>query len=172
LYRTHVVTFPTFSYNAASKAKRAQKDKKAKYGSVQGKTHLTPKQEGTIWTALVNRLRKEDQLPAIAFTLSRNRCDQNARNLTHMDLTTGESQKNFIRQFFDRSIQNLKEPDRALRQVKLTLLYFAVVKPYHCHTSLLNGLILWPYFCTFGLIFRLVNSSFNEEWHLLGYYAE
>ncbi|PNF35853.1 hypothetical protein B7P43_G09406 [Cryptotermes secundus] len=103
-------------YDLAHTVKQTQKKQKAKYGSKEGKAHLTPKQEATIWTVFVAQLRKEDKLPAVAFTLSRHRCDQNARNLTTVDLTTG-SEKSFIHRFFNKSIQNLKEPDRALPQV-------------------------------------------------------
>lgn len=122
---TCMVSFSTFSYNLACEAKQPQKTQKAKYGSKEGKAHLTPKQEATIWTTFITQLTKEDKLPAVAFTLSRHRCDQNARNLTTVDLTT-KSQKSFIHRFFNKSIQNLKEPDRALPQVKHTLMYFTV----------------------------------------------
>lgn len=120
-----MVSFSTFSYNLARAAKQAQKAQKAKYGSKEGKAHLTPKQEATIWTTFVTQLRKEDKLPAVAFTLSRQRCDQNARNLTSVDFTTG-SDKSLIHRFFNKSIQNLKETDRALPQVKHTFMYFTV----------------------------------------------
>lgn len=125
LCHTCMVVFSTFSYDLAHTAKQTQKKQKAKYGSKEGKAHLTPKQEATIWTVFVAQLRKEDKLPAVAFTLSRQRCDQNARNLTTVDLTTG-SEKSFIHRFFNKSIQNLKEPDRALPQVKHTFMYFTV----------------------------------------------
>jgi superfamily II RNA helicase len=157
-----MVTFSTFSYIEANSAKQGLKGQKPKYGSMKGKTHLTPKQEATIWTELVNHLSKEDRLPAVAFTLSRNRCDQNAENLTTVDLTSG-SEKNLIHRFFNRSIQNLKEPDRALRQVKHTFMHFTVAKFYQLckYTSLLNIVILLSYFCNFCLIFISVYSSFH-----------
>jgi antiviral helicase SKI2 len=140
-----MVTFSTFSYSKAVSAKQGQKAQKAKYGSMQGKAHLTPKQEATIWTGLVNQLSKEDRLPAVAFTLSRNRCDQNSKNLTTVDLTTG-SEKNSVHRFFNRSIQHLKEPDRALRQVKHTFMHFTVAKIYQLHrVNILHCLILLFY---------------------------
>lgn len=117
--------FFTFSYDLARTVKQTQKNQKAKYGSKEGKTHLTPKQEATIWTVFVAQLRKENKLPAVAFTLSRHRCDQNARNLTTVDLTT-KSEKSSILRFFNKSIQNLKEPDKTLPQVKHTFMYFTV----------------------------------------------
>lgn len=83
---------------------------------------MTKKQEETIWVGLVNHLEQQDKLPVIAFTLSRNRCDQNSKSLTSVDLTTN-SEKNFIRKFFDRSIQNLKKPDQLLPQVYILYSY-------------------------------------------------
>jgi Superfamily II RNA helicase len=80
---------------------------------------LTQKQEATIWVGLVNHLEQQDKLPVVAFTLSRNRCDQNSSGLTSVDLTT-KSEKNFIQKFFKRSIQNLKQ-DKDLPQVNHTL---------------------------------------------------
>jgi antiviral helicase SKI2 len=108
--------FNTFSYNDAIEAKKARQSAKKGYGPKEVKVHLTKKQEETIWVGLVNHLEQHDKLPIIAFTLSRDRCDQNSRSLTSVDLTT-KSEKNFIRKFFDRSIQNLKQPDRLLPQV-------------------------------------------------------
>lgn len=84
---------------------------------------MTPKQEATIWIGLLDHLKQQDKLPIVAFTLSRNRCDQNSKSLSSVDLTT-ESEKNFILKFFNRSIQNLKGSDRALPQVKYTLCVF------------------------------------------------
>lgn len=83
---------------------------------------MTKKQEETIWVGLVNHLEQQNKLPVIAFTLSRNRCDQNSGSLTSVDLTT-KRDKYFIRKFFDRSIQNLKEPDQLLPQVYILYSY-------------------------------------------------
>ena len=83
---------------------------------------MTQKQEQTVWVGLVNHLEQQDKLPVIAFTLSRNRCDQNSRSLTSVDLTT-RHEKHSIQKFFDRSIQNLKEPDQLLPQVYILYSY-------------------------------------------------
>ncbi|XP_021923108.1 helicase SKI2W isoform X2 [Zootermopsis nevadensis] len=80
------------------------------------KTHLTSKQEATLWVQFLYHLKKLDKLPVVAFTLSRNRCDQNSKKLTSLDLTTS-SEKYFILKFFNRSIQNLKQQDRILPQI-------------------------------------------------------
>lgn len=83
---------------------------------------MTQKQEETIWVGLVNHLEQQDMLPVIVFTLSRNRCDKNSGSLTSVDLTT-KNEKNSIRKFFNRSIQNLKEPDQCLPQVYILYSY-------------------------------------------------
>lgn len=83
---------------------------------------MTRKQEETIWVGLVNHLKQQDKLPVIAFTLSRGRCDKNSESLTSVDLTT-KTEKYFIQKFFDRSIQNLKEPDQLLPQVYILYSY-------------------------------------------------
>lgn len=109
--------------------KKARQSTKKGYGPKEGKVHLTQKQEETIWVGLVNHLEQHDKLPIIAFTLSRDRCDQNSKGLTSVDLTT-KSEKNFIRKFFDRSIQNLKQPDQLLPQVYFIFIYFTVGNLY------------------------------------------
>lgn len=53
----------------------------------------------------------------MAFTLSRNRCDNNANMLSNIDLTTKE-EKHHIRMFFKKSISRLKDDDQQLPQVR------------------------------------------------------
>lgn len=62
-------------------------------------------------------LRKKDQLPVVAFTFSRNRCDENASMLTTIDLTT-TTEKSEIHVFFQKCISRLKGTDRQLPQVR------------------------------------------------------
>lgn len=64
-------------------------------------------------------LRKKDQLPMVAFTFSRNRCDDNASMLTTIDLTT-TTEKSEIHVFFQKCISRLKGTDRQLPQVRET----------------------------------------------------
>lgn len=52
----------------------------------------------------------------MAFTFSRAKCDQNAYNLTSVDLTI-EREKHRIYKFFDECIKTLKEPDRNIPQI-------------------------------------------------------
>lgn len=77
---------------------------------------MNPKAEQTMWVAFIDHLKQKDKLPVVAFTLSRNRCDQNAENLMSVDLTTAK-EKGHIRLFFHKCLQRLKEPDRILPQV-------------------------------------------------------
>ncbi|KAK9710987.1 DEAD/DEAH box helicase [Popillia japonica] len=50
-----------------------------------------PQQEKTLWSALVDHLKRNDLLPVVAFTFSRVKCDMNAKNLsqTQRSLTGG-----------------------------------------------------------------------------------
>ncbi|XP_062536304.1 superkiller complex protein 2 [Armigeres subalbatus] len=74
------------------------------------------KQEQTLWVGLIHHLEKNKKMPVVAFTLSRNRCDNNANALMSCDLTT-PSEKYFINSFFQLCLQKLKPPDRILPQV-------------------------------------------------------
>ncbi|XP_026314967.1 helicase SKI2W [Hyposmocoma kahamanoa] len=107
-------------YNEAKDAKKAREDKneyKKNFGPKGGnKQFNNPKAEQTMWVAFIDHLRLHDKLPVVAFTLSRNRCDQNAENLMSVDLTTAK-EKSHIKSFFQRCLQRLKEPDRKLPQV-------------------------------------------------------
>ncbi|XP_026272227.1 helicase SKI2W [Frankliniella occidentalis] len=72
--------------------------------------------EKTMWIALVDHLRKREELPVVAFTLSRNRCDNNAEELRSLDLTVG-TEKAKINGFIHRCIQQLQDADKNLPQV-------------------------------------------------------
>lgn len=75
-----------------------------------------PAQEKNLLIALLDHLKKQDQLPVVAFTFSRNRCDQNAALLTSVDLVTAE-EKGRIHQFFQKCVSKLKGSDQKLPQV-------------------------------------------------------
>lgn len=70
-----------------------------------------------MWLSLLSLLRRRDQLPVVAFTFSRNRCDEHASMLTTADLTTG-AEKSEIHVFFHKCISRLKGTDRQLPQVR------------------------------------------------------
>ncbi|XP_059053154.1 superkiller complex protein 2 [Achroia grisella] len=114
----HDGQFQLRGYNEAVAAKKAREsDNKKSFGPKGGKQYSNPKADQTMWVAFIDHLRQKDKLPVVAFTLSRNRCDQNAENLMSVDLTTAK-EKGHIRSFFLRCLQRLKEPDRVLPQVK------------------------------------------------------
>ncbi|GBP54351.1 Helicase SKI2W [Eumeta japonica] len=109
--------FQLRGYNEAVAAKKSREtEHKKNFGPKGGKQFLNPKAEQTMWIAFVHHLKENDKLPVVAFTLSRNRCDQNAENLLSLDLTTAR-EKSYIHHFFQKCLQRLKEPDRKLPQV-------------------------------------------------------
>ncbi|KAJ8963290.1 hypothetical protein NQ318_018757 [Aromia moschata] len=77
---------------------------------------MTQAQEKNLWSGLVDHLKRNDLLPVVAFTFSRQKCDVNASNLTNLDLTT-QKEKAHINMFFNRCIRCLKEPDQNIPQV-------------------------------------------------------
>lgn len=74
------------------------------------------KQEKTMWVALIDHLRRREELPVVAFTLSRNRCDNNAEELRSLDLTL-PNEKPKIDGFIHRCVQQLQDADKNLPQV-------------------------------------------------------
>lgn len=99
-----------------AKAKKVQKEFQKNFGS-RTANHLNPKQEETMWVGLIDHLERNNRLPVVAFTLSRNRCDSNAEALKSRDLTNA-TEKFKIHSFFQRCLQKLKSEDRELPQVK------------------------------------------------------
>lgn len=87
-------------------------------------TFINPKHEVQIWQTLIDTLRQKDEndkneLPIIAFSLSRAKCDHYVRSLESLDLATA-SESSYIRHFFNKSLSKLKPEDQMLPQV-LTL---------------------------------------------------
>ncbi|KAK5649054.1 hypothetical protein RI129_003946 [Pyrocoelia pectoralis] len=116
----HNETFRLEGYNEAKGSLVKAKDRKQGNSNTSSaapqKTFYNPRQEQTMWTGLVDHLSKNKLLPVVAFTFSRNKCDQNARNLRHLDLTTAH-EKHYINSFFNRCIACLKPPDRDIPQI-------------------------------------------------------
>lgn len=114
--------FSVTGYRAAVAAK--DRDRAPTAGSVHKSfrphaQHMSAKQEQNMLIGLVDHLRRNDKLPVVVFTLSRNRCDRNLQALQSVDLCTGkESGYNYY--FVQKCVQQLKPEDRALPQV-LTL---------------------------------------------------
>eukprot|EP00092_Neocalanus_flemingeri_P012872 GFUD01013868.1.p1 GENE.GFUD01013868.1~~GFUD01013868.1.p1 ORF type:complete len:1217 (-),score=318.10 GFUD01013868.1:148-3798(-) len=107
-------------HNKALIAKKERESKgKQAYGAKGVRDRVGLQQEKGIWITLIDHLQRQDKLPVVAFTLSRNRCDQTANALTSLDLTTN-MEKSDIHHFINKCVARLKGPDRKLPQV-LTL---------------------------------------------------
>ena len=110
----------TFRQEGYLKAVMAKKERECKskqqYGAKGVKDRVGPQQEKNIWITLVDHLSRKDKLPVVAFTLSRNRCDQNANLLTSLDLTSS-IEKGDIHHFINKCVARLKGTDRKLPQV-------------------------------------------------------
>ena len=79
--------------------------------------------------SLIHSLQLSDKLPVVAFTFSRNRCDDNANSLSTTDLLPTALEKSKVHVFFERSILRLKGSDSKLPQVfKNTTLLCPVFK--------------------------------------------
>ncbi|XP_016847296.2 superkiller complex protein 2 isoform X1 [Anolis carolinensis] len=111
-------TFLTKGYYDAVEAKKERASKHSQTFGAKQPMHAGagPGQDKNIWLSLIDMLRKKDQLPVVAFTFSRNRCDENASMLTTVDLTT-TTEKSEIHVFFQKCISRLKGTDRQLPQV-------------------------------------------------------
>jgi len=109
-----------FLQSGHTRAVTAKKERESKgkqgYGSKGVKDRVGPQQEKNIWLTLIDHLQRKDKLPVVAFTLSRNRCDQTANTLSSLDLTTS-MEKSDIHHFINKCISRLKGNDRKLPQV-------------------------------------------------------
>ncbi|XP_072890914.1 superkiller complex protein 2 [Hemitrygon akajei] len=109
--------FLTKGYYAAVDAKKERASKHSQtFGAKQPTHYGGPSQDKSVWLSLIDVLRKKDNLPVVAFTFSRNRCDENANMLTTVDLTSAV-EKSEIHVFFQKCISRLKGTDRELPQV-------------------------------------------------------
>ncbi|XP_053683863.1 SKI2 subunit of superkiller complex protein [Sabethes cyaneus] len=108
-------TFLNDGYRKAKETSMAKLAKNIAKNSYR-QNQFNHKQEQTLWIGLIEHLQKTDKLPVVAFTLSRNRCDNNANALISCDLTTAR-EKYFITSFFQSCLQRLKPPDRVLPQI-------------------------------------------------------
>ena len=132
-------TFVTKGYMAAMEAKKSKEKTDSKPTNAagpptKGKGSSAPVQRPTgggsrskgwgaaqdknLLIALLDHLKKNEKLPVVAFTFSRNRCDQNASLLSSVDLVTAE-EKGRIHQFFQKCISRLKGSDQKLPQVTI-----------------------------------------------------
>ncbi|ESO92823.1 hypothetical protein LOTGIDRAFT_232926 [Lottia gigantea] len=110
--------FLTTGYNKAMEAKKERATKRSQSFGAKVNRGANPSQEKNIWLSVIEMLKKKDKLPAVAFTFSKRKIDENAYHLQSLDLTS-TSEKNEIHVFFQKSINKLKAPDRTLPQVIL-----------------------------------------------------
>ncbi|XP_062514975.1 superkiller complex protein 2-like [Corticium candelabrum] len=109
--------FLTKGYQRAVDAKKARETKSSAGFGTKGPLHGGNfKQDKNIFLSLINKLKKDDRLPVVAFTFSRKRCDENASGLTTIDMTTS-AEKSEITVFFSKSVARLKGTDKQLPQV-------------------------------------------------------
>ncbi|XP_024118054.2 helicase SKI2W-like [Oryzias melastigma] len=109
--------FLTKGYYAAVDAKKERTSKHAQtFGTKNTSQNTTASQDRSVWLALLHFLSQRQQTPVVAFTFSRARCDDNARSLESMDLTTS-IEKAEIHSFFQKSLSRLRGGDRQLPQV-------------------------------------------------------
>ncbi|XP_066065514.1 LOW QUALITY PROTEIN: superkiller complex protein 2 [Chamaea fasciata] len=110
--------FSTQGYYAAVEAKKEQSSKHAQsFGARQ--PHAgghNPGQERGVWLSLLETLRERELLPAVTFTFSRGRCEDQAAALGSLDLLAGP-ERGQVRQFLARCLARLRGSDRRLPQV-------------------------------------------------------
>lgn len=85
-------------------------------GRYQSSNYIHPKHEQQIWLILIDQLKQSNELPIIAFSLSRAKCDNYIRLLESLSLTTG-AEAGVIRTFFSKCLSKLKPEDRIIPQV-------------------------------------------------------
>jgi len=108
--------FVTEGYRAAVRAKKERASKADEQYGPKGTRQGNPKQDRSVWLSVIQMLKKKDQLPVVAFTLSKKKCDQNAEYFRNVDLVSS-SECSHITTFFNRCVSRLKGTDRNLPQV-------------------------------------------------------
>uniref|UniRef100_A0A667X9K1 SKI2 subunit of superkiller complex n=1 Tax=Myripristis murdjan TaxID=586833 RepID=A0A667X9K1_9TELE len=111
--------FLTKGYYNAVDAKKERTSKHAQsFGTKNTSQNTSASQDRPVWLSLLHFLSERQQTPVVAFTFSRTRCDENARSLASMDLTTSV-EKAEIHSFFQKSLSRLRGGDRQLPQILL-----------------------------------------------------
>ncbi|KAJ3609359.1 hypothetical protein NHX12_023882 [Muraenolepis orangiensis] len=106
-------------YYAAVEAKKERTSKHAQsFGTKNTSQHTSANQDKAVWLSLLHFLTSRQQTPVVAFTFSRVRCDDNARSLSSMDMTSS-TEKAEIHSFFHKSLSRLRGADRQLPQILL-----------------------------------------------------
>ncbi|GFO05994.1 helicase ski2w [Plakobranchus ocellatus] len=108
--------FLTSGYSKALEAKKERASKSSQSFGAKGTRPGNPIQDKNTWLSVIEMLKRKDKLPAVAFTFSKKKIEENAGNLQSVDLTTS-SEKSEIHVFFHKCIDRLKGSDRSLPQV-------------------------------------------------------
>lgn len=112
--------FLDINYRAAMQSLQSSKDAGRDKGSKQ-QSEITPafrnvNQERNTWTDVVYMLQKKDLLPAVAFTFSKRKCDENADALSNLDLNSA-SERSAVHVFLANSLSKLQDSDAELPQI-------------------------------------------------------
>ncbi|CAL1541570.1 unnamed protein product [Lymnaea stagnalis] len=110
-------SFITAGYNKAMDAKKERASKNSQSFGAKGTRGGNPMQDKNTWLSVIEMLKKKEKLPAVAFTFSKKKIEENSANLQNVDLTTA-TEKSEIHVFFHKCISKLKGSDRELPQVK------------------------------------------------------
>lgn len=97
-------------------------------------------------------LKKREQLPVVAFTLSKKKCDANADMVRNISMVTMSEQSHIVT-FFNKSMAKLKGTDRELPQV--SLFYFMYKRAYLEISTLVPGSNVFCIFIICGKILFL-----------------
>ncbi|XP_058684615.1 superkiller complex protein 2-like [Poecile atricapillus] len=110
--------FSTQGYYAAVEAKKEQSSKHAQSFGARQPTMGAPNpgQECGVWLSLLQTLRERELLPAVTFTFSRGRCEEQAAALGSLELLSG-AERAQVRLFLTRCLARLRGSDRRLPQV-------------------------------------------------------
>lgn len=98
------------------KAVERKKEMQSKSKAGGPKNYVSSKQDQCTWIGLIDFLKRNNKMPVVAFTLSRNRCDANVASLQSVDLNTAV-EKGAVQKFFLQCLAKLKPPDRTIPQV-------------------------------------------------------
>ncbi|GFS05858.1 helicase SKI2W [Elysia marginata] len=108
--------FLTTGYSKALEAKKERASKSSQSFGAKGTRPGNPIQDKNTWLSVIEMLKRKDKLPAVAFTFSKKKIEENAGNLQSVDLTTA-AEKSEIHVFFHKCIDRLKGSDKSLPQV-------------------------------------------------------
>ena len=87
-------------------------------------------QDKNVWLSVIDVLKKNDKMPAVAFIFSKKRIEETAEHLGSVDLIDSQKDRSHIHTFFENSINLLKGSDKKLPQVlrhKYSVVYFTEV---------------------------------------------